>query len=362
MSTTRTRPLGSVAAPAPTPARPHQEPHTGRCLFLWRPSSPGTHTHTHTPPATGRSSRPPEKASFIKAGGGLPFRTTFALAMQSKDLAACLVFLCTGSRRVGPAQAGGRDGTHLDLEGLLQLLDDRLSVLQLEAETLCVRDLCPQGGCPQLHGESHLKGRPMWASSSNLQAGSPPPPTAGGRVCLPTGLLLEQAHTTAPQVAPKCATSTQAAGAPPPPSPWAHLALGPVGVVLAFLHGGGHLVHGGDEDAAGLAQTLVGVQAVRAVDLRRKWAGGLSGNPQAILRAGGRAPPKGPSGPGLFPRQEHAARGQRLCRAPNGSGGRKRKAGCGSSKEGAATRWQMPLAVIASPAGRFGAKKSQRGA
>lgn len=52
----------------------------------------------------------------------------------------------------------------------------------------------------------------------------------------------------------------------------AHLGLGPVGVVLSLLHGRGHLVHGGDEDAAGLAQALVGVDALGTVDLQE--AGG----------------------------------------------------------------------------------------
>lgn len=48
----------------------------------------------------------------------------------------------------------------------------------------------------------------------------------------------------------------------------AHLGLWPVSIVLSLLHGRGHLVHGRDEDAAGLPQALVGVDALGAVDLQ----------------------------------------------------------------------------------------------
>lgn len=47
-----------------------------------------------------------------------------------------------------------------------------------------------------------------------------------------------------------------------------YLALRLVWVVLSLLHGGGHLVHGCDDDAAGLSQTLVGVGALRSIDLK----------------------------------------------------------------------------------------------
>lgn len=44
-------------------------------------------------------------------------------------------------------------------------------------------------------------------------------------------------------------------------------ALRPLGVVLSLLHGGGHLVHAGDEGGAGLMQTLVCIESVRAIHL-----------------------------------------------------------------------------------------------
>lgn len=54
----------------------------------------------------------------------------------------------------------------------------------------------------------------------------------------------------------------------------AHLGLWPICIIFSLLHSRGHLVHGRDEDAAGLTQTLVGVDALGAVDLQkmgRKW-------------------------------------------------------------------------------------------
>lgn len=49
-----------------------------------------------------------------------------------------------------------------------------------------------------------------------------------------------------------------------------YLALWFVSIVLSFLHGRGHLVHGSDDGAAGLTQTLWAVQAMRAVHLGEK--------------------------------------------------------------------------------------------
>lgn len=41
---------------------------------------------------------------------------------------------------------------HLDLERLLQLFDDRLSVLQLHAETFSIGDLSPKSRRSHFHG------------------------------------------------------------------------------------------------------------------------------------------------------------------------------------------------------------------
>lgn len=39
---------------------------------------------------------------------------------------------------------------YLDLERLLQLFDDRLSVLQLHAQTFCIGDFCPESRRPHV--------------------------------------------------------------------------------------------------------------------------------------------------------------------------------------------------------------------
>ena len=49
-----------------------------------------------------------------------------------------------------------------------------------------------------------------------------------------------------------------------------HLALWFVSIILSFLHGRGHLVHGSDDGGAGLTQTLWAVQALRAIHLRKR--------------------------------------------------------------------------------------------
>lgn len=49
--------------------------------------------------------------------------------------------------------------------------------------------------------------------------------------------------------------------------PLAYFVLRLLRVVLALLHRGGHLVHGRDDHATGLSQTLVGVGALRAINL-----------------------------------------------------------------------------------------------
>lgn len=64
-----------------------------------------------------------------------------------------------------------------------------------------------------------------------------------------------------------CAGHPQAPGEHGAEQSPTHLVLRAVGVVLALLHGCGHLVHGGHEDAAGLAQALVGVDALGAINL-----------------------------------------------------------------------------------------------
>lgn len=52
-----------------------------------------------------------------------------------------------------------------------------------------------------------------------------------------------------------------------------YLALRFVSVILSFLHGRGHLVHGNDDGAAGLTQTLRAIQAMRAIHLGEKSVG-----------------------------------------------------------------------------------------
>lgn len=151
-----------------------------------------------------------------------------------------------------PPPADGLTTAHLDLEGLLQLLDDRLPVLQLQPQPLRVGDLSPKSGRPQL---SRWGGLQKGAGGDDAELGCRAPSTA-----------LPAAH--------------------PAAHPTSHLALRPVSIVFSLLHGRGHLVHGGNEDAAGLAQALVGVDALSAVDLRGLggWAvqGTLSGALSAL--------------------------------------------------------------------------------
>lgn len=49
-----------------------------------------------------------------------------------------------------------------------------------------------------------------------------------------------------------------------------HLHLWLVGIVLSFLHGRGHLVHGGDDGTAGLPQTFWTTLAESTVNLVQK--------------------------------------------------------------------------------------------
>lgn len=49
------------------------------------------------------------------------------------------------------AREKGETCPYLDLEGLLELLDDGVSVLQFDSQTLCVSDLCPEGHCTSLY-------------------------------------------------------------------------------------------------------------------------------------------------------------------------------------------------------------------
>lgn len=151
-----------------------------------------------------------------------------------------------------PPPADGLTTAHLDLEGLLQLLDDRLPVLQLQPQPLRVGDLSPKSGRPQL---GRWGGLQKGAGGDDAELGCRAPSTA-----------LPAAH--------------------PAAHPTSHLALRPVSIVFSLLHGRGHLVHGGNEDAAGLAQALVGVDALSAVDLRGLggWAvrGALSGALSAL--------------------------------------------------------------------------------
>lgn len=48
---------------------------------------------------------------------------------------------------------------------------------------------------------------------------------------------------------------------------YTHLSLWFVSIILSFLHGCGHLVHSGDDGAAGLTQTLQATQTKRAIHL-----------------------------------------------------------------------------------------------
>jgi hypothetical protein len=49
--------------------------------------------------------------------------------------------------------------------------------------------------------------------------------------------------------------------------------LGSICVVLSLLHGGGHLVHGCYDDAAGLAQAPIGVRTLSSIDLETEQTG-----------------------------------------------------------------------------------------
>ena len=126
---------------------------------------------------------------------------------------------------------------HLDLEGLLDLPDDSLSVFQLHSQTLSISHLSPDGGCSHLH----WRGLRTWAKL--ISAG-----TGGGT----NGRNMFSFH---------CLNT--------------HRALWFVSIILPFLHGCGHLVHGGDDGAAGLTQRLWAIQALRAVHLKEKIGFGL---------------------------------------------------------------------------------------
>ena len=122
---------------------------------------------------------------------------------------------------------------HLDLERLLDLPDDRLSVFQLHSQTLSISHLSPDGGCSHLH----WRGLKTWATLISTGTGERKKRETNGRNTLSFHCLNT------------------------------HRALWFVGIILPFLHGCGHLVHGGDDGAAGLTQRLWAIQALRAVHL-----------------------------------------------------------------------------------------------
>lgn len=120
---------------------------------------------------------------------------------------------------------------HLDLERLLDLPDDSLSVFQLHSQTLSISHLSPDGGCSHLH----WWGLRTWATLISTGRG-------GGK------------ETNGRNMTSYYCLNT-------------HCALWFVSIILPFLHGCGHLVHGCDDGAAGLTQRLWAIQALRAVHL-----------------------------------------------------------------------------------------------
>lgn len=56
------------------------------------------------------------------------------------------------------AREKGETCPYFDLQGLLELLDDSVSVLQFDSQTLCVSDLCPEGHCTSLYRGSLCRG------------------------------------------------------------------------------------------------------------------------------------------------------------------------------------------------------------
>ena len=125
--------------------------------------------------------------------------------------------------------------TYLDLERLLQLFDDRLSVLQLHAEAFSISDFSSESRWTHIHGWRVLRGDNRMTSKLKKLL-----------------ILLSEPKTTAERNHVRVS----------------HLVLRLLWVILSLLHGGGHLVHGCYDDAAWLPQTLVGVGALGSIDLK----------------------------------------------------------------------------------------------
>lgn len=128
--------------------------------------------------------------------------------------------------------------SYLNLERLLQLLYDCLSVLQLDPQTLSVGHLSPDGSCSDLHWRTLTKCEDK-RENFILDAAKKLEKTAEAWFLM---RLVAQTH----------------------------LGLWFFSIVLSLLHGSGHLVHGGDDGVAGLAHTIKATCTVGAIHLEEQ--------------------------------------------------------------------------------------------